>query len=85
MFLILYIYFFFNLKQNKTSFYATFLCGRYNVSKKKFPLKHEKTASKIAHNQPNFFPVMPTGPNPAQFSIPVPQKSPTEGLLYSDF
>ena len=31
-----------------------------------------------------FFSVMPTGPNPAQ-SIPVPQKSPTTGLLYNDF
>ena len=85
MFLILYIYFFFNLKQNKTSFYATFLCGRYNVSKK-IPIKTwKKQHQKLLIIGPIFFPVMPTGPNPAQFSIPVPQKSPTEGLLYSDF
>jgi hypothetical protein len=28
---------------------------------------------------------MPTGPNPAQISIPVPYKSPTPGLIYNDF
>ena len=50
-----------------------------------FPWKHEAMTSKRAHNQPNFFSVMPTGPNPAQISIPVPQKSPTAGLLYNDF
>ena len=32
-----------------------------------------------------FFSVMPTGPNPAQISIAVSQKSPTAGLLYNDF
>ena len=33
----------------------------------------KKTASKVAHNRPKFlFFRMPTGPNPAQFSIPVP-------------
>ena len=32
-----------------------------------------------------FFFWMWTGPNPAQISIPVPQKSPTAGLLYNDF
>jgi hypothetical protein len=32
----------------------------------------EKPASKIAHNRPIFFSVMPTGANEAQISIPVP-------------
>ena len=33
----------------------------------------KKPASKAAHNRPPiFFSVMPTGPNPAQISIPVP-------------
>ena len=46
----------------------------------------KKTASKVVHNQHNFFfSVMLTGPNPAQFSVPVPQKYPTAGLFYNDF
>ena len=33
----------------------------------------KKPASKVAYNRPKFvFSVMPTGPNPAQISIPVP-------------
>ena len=36
---------------------------------------HEKTGLKSCQ----------TGPNPAQISIPVPQKSPTAQLLYNDF
>ena len=39
------------------------------------PWKHEKTGLKSCQ----------TGPNPAQISIPVPQKSPTAQLLYNDF
>jgi hypothetical protein len=32
----------------------------------------KKTASKVAYNNPIFFSLMPTGPNPAQILIPVP-------------
>ena len=37
------------------------------------PENMKKTPSKVAHNWPRpFFSVLPTGPNPAQISIPVP-------------
>ena len=56
-------------------------------NKKKFaPENMKNPPSKVAHNRPRpFFSVLPIGPNPAQISIPVPQKSPTARLLYNDF
>ena len=37
----------------------------------------EKLPSKVAHNRPNFFSVLPTGLKPAQISLSV--------LLYNEF
>ena len=46
-------------------FSADAKCFEKNLNKKILPMK---TSSKVAHNWPNFFLVLPTGPKPAQIS-----------------
>ena len=46
----------------------------------------KKTFSKVAHNGLGpLFSVLVIGPEPAQISIPVPEKSPIAELHYNDF
>ena len=45
----------------------------------------KKTFSKVAHNRPNFFSVLPTGSNSAQISYSAPYKWLPARLLYNDF
>ena len=50
----------------------------------------KKPPTKVANkrSRPFFFSTAnqpKSSPNPAQISIPVPEKSPTAGLLYNDF
>ena len=47
----------------------------------------KKPLSKVAHNQPHFFSVLPTGPKPVQICDIFHRnlKSPTTWLLYNDF
>ena len=55
------------------------------IWKKIAPENMKKSPSKVAHNRPIFFSVLPTGPEPAQISIFVPWKLLTMRLMYNDF
>ena len=74
------IKFFPNLKMKLPIFYAAFQCGCYNIFKKDLNLffAHEnmkKPLSKVAHNWPKFFSLLPSVGLMSKFPILAPQKA----------